>query len=393
MSLQAHDVARIQVWAPQVAGFGGGITEFSRQLIRVLAKSYSVRVVSKLDPSHTIGSTFVSGAGGWPSKLQSLIFCLKALIQAIIWRPQLIVCTHLNFGPVAYWLQRLLKLPYVLVAHGVDVHKDLSPARIRALRCANRLIGVSRHSGERLLALPGILADQISYLPNTFDETRFITGQADTELRKRYRIPPERRIILTLGRLTAAEGYKGYDVIVQGLAKVIKEVPDSHYLICGRGDDTPRIQSMVNERQLAERVTLTGFVQDEELPAHYRLADLFAMPSTGEGFGIVFLEAMACGVPVLAGNRDGSVDALANGELGCLVDPLDVDAVASGLISMLKKQGPPWWYDPEELRSKVLSRFGREVFESTLLQIIQRVDTPSGGRVASVHGGTGLFDG
>ena len=115
-----------------------------------------------------------------------------------------------------------------------------------------------------------------------------------------------------------------------------------------------------------DRVTLCGFVSDSELPEHYRLADVFALPSSGEGFGIVFLEALACGVPVLGGNADGTVDALADGELGELVDPFSTDQIASALIRSLRQEGPPWWYDGVSLRSRMLQRFGRPAFRRSV---------------------------
>lgn len=98
----------------------------------------------------------------------------------------------------------------------------------------------------------------------------------------------------------------------------------------------------------------------------HRLADVFAMPSTGEGFGIVFLEAMACGTPVVAGNCDGAVDALDRGRLGKLVDPNDVSAIANGINSLLNKEGPALWFDREALHDAVTQRFGRTAFRTNL---------------------------
>jgi len=102
---------------------------------------------------------------------------------------------------------------------------------------------------------------------------------------------------------------------------------------------------------------------------------VFAMPSTGEGFGIVFLEAMACGCPVLAGNCDGSADALADGKLGELVDPVDNSAISSALGRLLRKEGPSFWYQPELLRKEMLKRFGRRVFQNRVRNEIAQVSS------------------
>ena len=184
-------------------------------------------------------------------------------------------------------------------------------------------------------------------------------------------------MILTVGRLNAAEAYKGYDQIIRAMPRILQEIPNAHYLIAGKGDDAVRVNSLIDEMGIGSHVTLAGFVPDHELAAHYRMADVFAMPSTGEGFGIVYLESMACGVPVLAGNLDGSVDALAYGELGVLVDPRSVDQISSGLIRLLTKQGPEFWYKPEALRQEMLSRFSRNAFGKQWIGLVTAMTSPT----------------
>jgi glycosyltransferase involved in cell wall biosynthesis len=110
----------------------------------------------------------------------------------------------------------------------------------------------------------------------------------------------------------------------------------------------------------------------QELADHYRLSDVFAMPSTGEGFGIAFLEAMACGVPCVAGNADGSRDALDHGRLGFLVDPRDPAAVAKGIESALAV-GKDRVLEPEgrRLHEEVRRCFGNDVFAQRLRLALQ----------------------
>ena len=117
---------------------------------------------------------------------------------------------------------------------------------------------------------------------------------------------------------------------------------------------------------------MTGFVPDSQLADYYNLCDVFAMPSKGEGFGIVFIEALACGKPVLAGNKDGSVDALANGELGALVNPDDLNEIANTLIQILQGIYPnPIMYKPEILRQKTIEYFGFDKFKMTLKKYLE----------------------
>ena len=141
-----------------------------------------------------------------------------------------------------------------------------------------------------------------------------------------------------------------------------------------RSDDRARLESLARVNGMADRVIFTGFIRPEELCAHYNLCDVFALPSTGEGFGIVYLEALACGKPVLAGNRDGSVDALADGRFGALIDPESQPAIERTLTEILLRQHPhPLMFQPAELSRQVAAEFGFESFSRRLAQQLRRV--------------------
>ena len=287
-----------------------------------------------------------------------------------IWhRPERVISTHLNFGPVARLLRQVCGTPYSLVAHGIDVNRDLSIERIQALREADQLVAVSNWTKERLVQQCDVDPSSIQVLPNTYDDQKFSPGKAPEYLNHRYGIHPEEKVILTVARLDPGENYKGYDRILQALPKIRGYCGLVRYLIAGRGEDRSRLEMLARELEVEDAVTFAGFVPDEELADHYRLADVFAMPSTGEGFGIVFLEAMGCGTPVLGGNRDGSVDALDQGKLGKLVDPTSVEAITGGLIDLLKRQGPELWFDREDLSNAVREKYGREEFRRRVSEI------------------------
>ena len=148
-------------------------------------------------------------------------------------------------------------------------------------------------------------------------------------------------------------------------------LPNVHFILVGKGDDRPRIQALVNNLNLQDCVTIAGFVPDEELCDYYNLCDVFALPSKGEGFGIVYLEALACGKPVLAGKQDGSIEPLAKGKLGCLVDPDNVEEIADNLIKIL--QGDcynPVIYQPEYLQQKTIEAFDFSQFRTSLAKIV-----------------------
>jgi glycosyltransferase involved in cell wall biosynthesis len=123
--------------------------------------------------------------------------------------------------------------------------------------------------------------------------------------------------------------------VIAALPRVLLDHPETIYIIVGDGDDRPHLEALTVEYGVAEKVRFAGRVAPEELPDHFRLADVLVMPSTGEGFGIVFLEAIATGISVIGGNRDGSLDPLADGVLGRAVDPDSPEELTSAICAGL----------------------------------------------------------
>lgn len=353
----------MHVWAPGFSVFQGGIGSFSRAFVMALRDlGHDLRLYGKSDSAGTWQDFPLWGAGHSFARLQTPRFAAGLLAACARERPDHVISAHLNFGPVAYLAKRLFGVPYTVSAFGIDVHEALSPSRCNALRNADTVIAASAWCRQRLLDIVKVDPARVCVLPQTVDEARFSSGQKPRHLVSRYELRPGERVLLTVARLDANEGYKGYDRVVQALPAVRAACGPVRYVIVGNGDDRGRVEALAHEWGVADAIVFAGFVPDEELADHYRLADAFAMPSTGEGFGIVFLEAMACGTPVLAGDADGSVDAVDRGRLGRLVDPNDVSAIADGLISLLQRDGPSWWFDREALRRAVVARFGRAAY-------------------------------
>lgn len=328
--------------------------------------NHDLRLFGKADSSSCFDGLPLAGTKHYSRFAQSRAFALRALSSAAYRRPDHIVSTHVNFGPAAYIARKAFGIPYTLVAHGIDVHPGLSVDTVDAMRAADGIVAVSEWTRLRVLDLGGIDPSIVTVLPNTFDEDRFRPGATPDELRSRYHLNPEERVILTVARLASQERYKGYDRVIRALPAISKHCGPVRFLLIGKGEDRERIEALSALLGIRSMVTLAGFVPDRELASHYRLADVFAMPSTGEGFGIVFLEALGCGTPVVAGNRDGSVDALDGGLLGSLVDPNDIGAIARGIQALLRKEGPSEWFDPEWLHAATVARFGRSAFRAHL---------------------------
>ena len=144
-------------------------------------------------------------------------------------------------------------------------------------------------------------------------------------------------MIMTLGRMANEERAKGFDQVIDLMPSLIRDIPNLVYLVVGDGTDRARLEAKVRDSQLQNHVVFTGRVDDAMKADVYGLADAYVMPSMGEGFGFVVLEAMASGVPVVVSSKDGTREAVRDGELGLIVDPADSNAIRQGVIAALKK--------------------------------------------------------
>ncbi len=244
---------------------------------------------------------------------------------------------------LAYAAQFLTRVPYVIYSHGEDVTmvqgERLKTALLaRALRGARAIMtnsGFSRHEVEKLGALP----QKVSCIPPGIDPAPYERTSRETveSLRARLGVQ-DGPLILTVARLTAR---KGHDMIIRALPELCRHIPDLHYLIVGHGD-SEGLRSLAESGNVADRVIFVDYVPDADLPALYHLCDVYAMvsrwdPETRqvEGFGMVYLEAGACGKPCVAGSAGGSPDAVENGVTGFVVDPTCLDEVTGALKTLL----------------------------------------------------------
>jgi glycosyltransferase involved in cell wall biosynthesis len=373
----------IHLWLPNIYESKGGIQVFSAFLLDALLAlpfDLNFEVFLKHDsclflyPDSSIDfDPQVHFAGTWPMFLRTPVFVTQILSSGLQQHPDLVICTHLNFTVAAYWLKRLLGIPYWTIAHGIEAWDIERPMLKTALGEADRILAVSGYTRDRLLREQNLSPAKISILPNTFDADRFQIAAKPAYLLERHQLQLDQPILLTVSRLSKNEAYKGYNKVLEALPLIRQSIPNIHYILVGQGDDRPRLEQWIARHQLQDCVTLAGFIPDDELANYYNLCDVFAMPSHGEGFGIVYLEAMACGKPTLAGNQDGAQDALGHGELGALIDPDDSTAIAQALIQILQKDYPnPLMYQPEALRQAVIDRFGFNRFQETLSHQIQQ---------------------
>ena len=378
---QNTKLRKIHLWIPNIFEFKGGIQVYSDFLVKAIQDLYpkaKYHIFLKHDKKRIPNRKYPANtkfhfAGKIPFSFRTAFYAAQLIVNGIWQKPDLIITTHLNFTLAAYWLKKFFNIPYIAIAHGVEAWNLNNPKLQKALRYADKILAVSNYTRERLLKEQNLDPTQISLLPNTFDCERFQIKPKPTYLLNRHGIKPDQPIILTVNRLSSTESYRGYDYIIKALPQIRQQIPNIHYIIVGKGDDRERLEDSIMQEDLQDCVTLAGFISDEELPAYYQLCHLFAMPSKLEGFGIVYLEALACGKPVLGGNQDGAIDALCQGELGVLVHPDDVEEIANKIVAILQKTySHSLIYQPEKLRKKVIQRFGFDVFQQSLANLLQK---------------------
>lgn len=282
-----------------------------------------------------------------------------------------VILSHINLLLVGYLIKKINpSVKLIMLAHGIEVWQSLPAWKKRMLNKCDMILPVSNFTKQRMIELHKLPPEKFTVLNNCLDP--FLQKTNSTEknagLMKRYGLSATDKVLLTVARVAATEQYKGYDKILHCLPALLPTYPSLKYLIVGKYDEKEkqRLTEIINTHNLHNHVVITGFVKNEELQAHYNLADVFVMPSEKEGFGIVFIEAMFYGKPVIAGNKDGSTDALADGKLGVLVNPESENEITAALLQILANTAA---YLPNEELLK--EKFSYTAYKEKLKSIIE----------------------
>jgi len=285
-------------------------------------------------------------------------------------RPSFVLAAHPNLAPIAVGMRSLApQLRIVVMTHGIEVWTPLPWLRRNALRSADLVLAPSTFTAQKLATTQGIAKDKVRWLPWALDPD-FQALTASPEQLPRPTGFPSGRFILTVGRWAANERYKGVDDILRVLPELIESVPDLHLMAVGDGDDRPRLEKTAKELAISHRVHFLRGLTREELAACYSRCDVFALPSSGEGFGFVFLEAMAFGKPVVGGAHGGIPDLIEEGTTGFLIQQGDKEKLAAALRRLLLDDRLRHEFG-RAARERVRNRFRFEDFEAGLGEALE----------------------
>jgi len=327
----------------------GGVAQWGYWMATKL-KEHGLRVVyaardDYADPSGDYGDRFtlhpIRGRNWRHDKDLRILGALVAVWRR--WRPSAVICLNCKVARVPLLLRPLTGWKVAVVAHGMEVTKNGQVLRRRiGLRwvfgSADLAVAVSGYTRKRVLEF-GVDPGQVRVIPCGVDPDRFKPADG-ARLRARLGLG-NRPIILTLARLVPR---KGHDLVIRALAEVRRRIPDATYLVAGTGGShhVDSLRALAETCGVTEAVRFLGAVESDDLPALYSASNVYVMTSRSlagdsnfEGFGITYLEANACGIPVIGADSGGVADAVVDGETGFLIPPDDVPALADRLHRLL----------------------------------------------------------
>lgn len=260
-----------------------------------------------------------------------LNFVRRAAATTLKEQPELALIGHVNHAPLGPWLKRLRQnLRQGVILYGVEAWSDLSRIKRRALRSADFILSISDYTRQRVVEANGINPEHVYLLPCALEWDE--AGSESRVSNSRPRKPGVR--LLSVCRFDACEQYKGIDTVIKALPGLIARIPDLEYSIVGTGDDLERHQRLVDEMGVAANVRFLGAIDDKALRECYGACDAFILPSDGEGFGIVYLEAMHYGKPVIAANSRAVPEVVKHNETGLLVDYGNVEQLTEAISTL-----------------------------------------------------------
>jgi phosphatidylinositol alpha-1,6-mannosyltransferase len=362
MTGSAPKGAHILMLLSDAYGGFGGISQYNRDFLDALC------ALPEVASAEALPRIAVPPVGDLPSKLAFNLdslggiarFTRVALMRGLTGpKPDIVICGHINLLPLCALIATVRRAKLVMLIFGIEVWQPTGRALVD--RCVSRIdtvISISRVTLERYLSWAAAPRLGSEILPNAIHLEDYGIAPKAADLVAQYGLA-DRKVLMTFGRMAGEERAKGFDEMIEILPRLRAKDPSFIYIAAGKGDDMARLKTKAAEHGVADHVVFTGMVPEERKADYFRLADVYTMPSRGEGFGFVFLEAMACGVPAIASRSDGGFEAIRDGAIGIAIDPANLDELESAIFQAL--DGPK--EIPEGLGYFAFPNFGRRLGE------------------------------
>ncbi len=350
------DKPRVLALATQVDAIGG-VQTVNRHIAVALNSFASARTLSLHDEAMVqvrVGEEAATVEGSSGKKAR---FATRA-IRAARGR-DLIILTHPNLASLIPYLPRGRS---IVLGHGIDAWNRQTWARRRGLRMARAVGAVSRHTLDRMISVQKLSPGRTFVLPNALDPAREPTEP---------RVPAPQQMILTVSRLDLRDRYKGVDDTIDALVLVRRRLPGVRLHIVGDGDDRVRLERRARDLGLTGGVRFLGSISDDDLAGEYGSAHAFVLPSTEEGFGLVYVEAMAAGVPVVGCAEGATPEVVPNGRAGILVPAKDRTALAHAMEEVLDPAHGPMMGAAGQ--AHVAANFTFDIFRDRLEELCRSI--------------------
>ncbi|MEL6338652.1 MAG: glycosyltransferase family 4 protein [Myxococcota bacterium] len=353
-------------------GAPGGIAAFNRRVLRGLDNHPAINAVTVLSYRYEDGDEDASSGFAkteWRSvpRRDKVSFVQSAARAVATSGFDALICGHINFSVLSASLSTLSKARLWTITHGIEAWSKPSMWTAVAFDRSRIVTSVSRYTQRRIQSWSSLRNDAFVLLPNTVDTERFTPGAPDSNTRDRLGIAATSNVLLTVGRLNSSERYKGHDLVLRALPFVLDANPDTVYLVVGQGDDQMRLRALAARLGVTENTRFVDDITALELPSVYRAADLFVMPSKGEGFGIVYLEAAASGLPFVASEWD------AGAEVAHALDQLTIGVNEPSVAAAKILEAQARSTNRQRLAESVDRCFGRVAFEAQLELVLTRL--------------------
>jgi len=324
----------------------GGISRYCRYQIKALREIVGAKNIYVLSLRGSNGDSFEQRfdinyfAGSTDLRGKSLFAC-EAFKQALIWRPDVILSSHINLSSLARLLAVLCHGKVVENIYGLEVWSHKRKDAAWGLKKSNFVIS-DCHYTANYAAENQLTNGKIEVIWDCVDIDRFFPAKFKQNVLAKYGIPnPDYGInLLTLGRMTLRDSYKGYERLFDVCRHISDRAPNLRLIYAGQGDLAESLKSKTKQLGLSDRVFFTGSVEECDLADVYRAAHIFSLLSDrgegrGEGIPLTPLEASACGLPILVGNQDGSQEAVMDGHNGFVVDPFDLELHGKVIMTLV----------------------------------------------------------
>jgi phosphatidyl-myo-inositol dimannoside synthase len=298
-----------------------------------------------------------------PRLFAKLRFSARLFLKLFRHRPRQIILTHPNLSLVVGAFCWLLGLRFRCMVYYSEVSRPWTGIRRWGLLRADKLLTLSDSMSKRLADIQALPASQFEALPCCVNTDVFCPGPAPETFGSKHK-----PILLTVARLDARDAYKGIDTVLYALPLILQKYPDALYLVIGSGNREIALKGLADRLGVRPNTRFLGSVSSEALPEYYRLADCFVLPSW-EGFGIVYLEALASGTPVVSGDSDGSDAPLQGAKLGWRVPRTNPTAVAKACLEALAGKDPRC--NSAMLRNETKAKFSVEAFQADVERLVR----------------------